>query len=85
VMSWTSDLEERKSRRPRQKIDHEERRKGGSLVISPAWIYACTECGNENRLATEEDKTMQRCGECGEVTWWEPLGELVYPGEESDA
>lgn len=76
---WTRDIDERRGRRPKQKIDTSDRESGGNLVLTPAWVYACTQCGHERRLATEDVGGWKDCPDCGEIQRYEPLGELVYP------
>lgn len=80
---WSDDVSERRSRRPKQKIDSSDRKnRSGNLTITPSWLYACTECGEEKRLASEDVAGWDRCDSCEEVRLFEPLGELVYPDTE---
>lgn len=76
---WTRDVDERINRRPKQKIETSDRSSGGGLVLTPAWVYACVDCGHERRLATEDAGGWEHCPDCGELQRYEPLGELIYP------
>jgi hypothetical protein len=77
---WSDDVDERRARRPTQRIDPEDRsERGGGLVLTPAWVYACEECGYETRIATEATITTTDCRGCGEITDYKPLGTLEYP------
>lgn len=82
---WTDDVDERRARRPKQQISPEEGASGGGMTITPAWRWACQECGHERRLASEATFGWDRCPECDEVTMYRPLGELVYPDHPDDA
>lgn len=79
---WSTDVDERRARRPRQKIEPEDHAGSGGLSVSPAWYFGCQECGHKKRLATEDPKGITDCPECEELTVFEALGELVYPDEE---
>jgi len=82
---WSGDVDTRRARRPSQKIDAAEREDGGAnLTITPSWIYACTECGEERRIATEDVTAWTGCDTCGQTQLFEPLGELIYPGEDEN-
>lgn len=77
---WTDS---RTRRRPRQRIDHDDRPNGGcALTITPSWLYACLECGEERRFASEDFVMYNRCGTCEALREFEPLGTLEYPDPE---
>ena len=77
---WSADVETRRARRPQQKIRASEREhSGGHLTITPSWLHACTECGEERRIASEALVTMTECSNCGTPRPFEPVGELHYP------
>lgn len=81
---WTRDVETRRDRRPQQVIEPDDwpEGKGGGFVLTPAWIYACVECGHQRRIASESPRGFDRCPDCGETRRYEPLGELQYPDRE---
>ena len=79
---WSDDVSTSRVRRPSQKVDASERENGSChLTITPSWLYACTECGEERRIACEDVVTWTDCDTCNEVSQFEPLGELIYPDE----
>lgn len=73
---WTRDVDERRNRRPKQVIDYEN---GYSVTLTPAWRFACEQCGHERRLASEDPNGWERCPDCEEVTLYHALGRLEYP------
>jgi len=82
---WSDDVDTRRARRPSQKIDAAEREDGGAhLTITPSWIYACSECGEERRISTEDVSTRTDCDTCRKTQLFEPLGELIYPEEDGN-